>query len=168
MLGEAGIHNTHTRAARQRVFIFITERSCPKSNVILKKMRSYAFEKSSRAADDVPRGRRRGCHIMSRCCRKLHAFGSSHVTRPATLSSWRKPGPITTSRQYEARWPLQRAQQLNLATTQSCGNGSWTSARCLTALRAARRSLVHDDSFYADRFFNSKLSAVFANSCMFA
>src|SRR6202012_4273770 len=42
--------HTPTHAARQRVFIFITERSCPKSNVILKKLRSYAFEKSSRAA----------------------------------------------------------------------------------------------------------------------
>ena len=30
------------------------------------------------------------------------------------------------------------------------------------------KALVRDDNFYADRFFNNRWSAVFANSCMFA
>jgi hypothetical protein len=35
---------------RQPAFIFIKKRSCPKSKGMMKKLRSYAFKKSPRAA----------------------------------------------------------------------------------------------------------------------
>jgi hypothetical protein len=54
MCREAGY--TTQRAARQRAFIFIKKRSCPKSKGMMKKLRSYAFKKSPRAAAIVCAG----------------------------------------------------------------------------------------------------------------